>query len=319
MIPNIAPHPSPHSSPSVWSGARPGRFASTIVPLDSLAPPHVAEAVLAGGGVALLGVPDDMGVTLNHGRPGAREGPRAFREALCRYGAAVPMGQGDGRLAYPRVYPRVVDIGDVMPGTTLAETHNRVTETVRAIIGHGLFPVVIGGGHDLTFPVVRGAAGAHGPLRGVYFDAHLDVRPEPGSGMSFRALLEAGHARELTLFGVDPLVNTREHFEYFASRGGRLDAFEPAAWPATLEKQFVSLDLDALDASFAPGVSAMNPSGMPPGRVGDYLEAAGRCPSVAVLDIMELSPPHDEHGRTARLAAHLFLRFLAGLSERTSQ
>lgn len=307
----------PHVAPPVWpSSVRQGRFASTIVQnTTEMVEDRGAQAQLKKCRVALLGIPDDTGVELNHGRAGAKMGPHALRQALTRYGAAAPLDEPKDRPAFPRVF----DAGDVVVGADIDETHERVTEATEALLEMGLFPIAIGGGHDLTFPFVRGVARVFGPLTGVYFDAHLDVRPEAGSGMSFRALLENGLARKLHCLGVDPLSNTREHFEYFKGKGGSLEVFEAAKWPgaaAGAERQFVSLDMDVIDMAYAPGVSAMNPCGWSPERIAGYVEAAGRCEAVKCFDIMELNPAHDADGRTARLAAHLLLRFLRAFAER---
>lgn len=303
----------PHVAPPIYPEAvRQGRFASTIVRnANELAEGGALLAQLKKCRVALLGIPDDTGVELNHGRPGAKHGPHALRQALSRYGAAAPMDESPDRPAYPRVF----DAGDVIIGQTLDETHARITEATVALLEMGLFPIAIGGGHDCTFPFVRAVARVYGPLTGVYFDAHLDVRPEPGSGMSFRSLLEGGFAKRLICAGLDPMSNTREHLEYFHSRGCQANVFAPGEWPDD-ERQFVSLDMDVLDMAYAPGVSAMNPCGMTPEQVGAYVDAAGRNERVKCFDIMELSPPHDENGRTARLAAHLLLRFLRAFAER---
>ncbi len=281
--------------------------------------------------VGLLGLPDDLGVQLNHGRPGAAEGPTAFRGALARYGAL------ESEPAH--AIPRVVDFGDALPlqvaePAALDETHRRVTAAARAIAESGYLPVAIGGGHDLTFAFVRGVLeacgmtepgsasdqggpGSIGPrLSGVYFDAHLDVRAEPGSGMPFRRLIEACGVGSLTVCGLDELSNTREHATWFQEHGGRRYDGPPEsfAWPST--PTFVSFDLDVIDQAFAPGVSAMSPCGWTPDLAARWCRAAGRNPTTICFDIMELSPVHDERGRTARLAARLFLEFLRGVSER---
>lgn len=311
----------PHVAPPVWPvGIRAGRFASTIVPnTPELGEDAAALAQKRKCRVALLGIPDDTGVQLNHGRPGAKGGPTAFRAALARYGVASPADDsseaaGSGGVAYPRVF----DAGDVILGRDIHQTHERVTEAVLAILQAGLFPIAIGGGHDLTFAFVRGVARALGPLRGMYIDAHLDVRPEVGSGMPFRALIEGGFATTLTCVGMNPLVNTTEHADYFVSKGGKI--IQPpraGASPAPASgRSFLSLDMDAFDASVAPGVSALNPSGLFPREVEGLIRAAGRSPAVRCFDIMELNPAFDEGGRTARLAAHMFLTFLRGLAER---
>lgn len=327
----------PFVAPPVWpTPVRQGRLASTIVRNSSeLREDREAMAQFKKCRVALLGIPDDTGVELNHGRPGAKHGPHALRAALARYGVASPMDEPETGSAYPRIF----DAGDVILGQTIHETHDRVTEATQALLEAGLFPIAIGGGHDLTFPFVRGVSRVFGPLTGVYLDAHLDVRPDVGSGMSFRSLLDGGFARRVTCVGADALSNTREHLAYLHSRGCAVQNFNPASWPgpetgaAGDDRQFVSLDMDVIDMAHAPGVSAMNPCGMTPAQVGAYVDAAGRSPYVKCFDIMELSPPNDEPpgggaapistgaaaaggGRTARLAAHLLLRFLRGYTER---
>lgn len=260
-----------------------------------------------GCSVGLLGLPDDTGISMNNGRPGASGGPDAFRAALAVYGAGESIGPP---------WPAVFDAGDVSPGGSLDETHARVTEAAESLLGAGLLPVAIGGGHDLTYPFVRALCRhSEAPPVGVYFDAHLDVRPEPGSGMVFRSLIESCGVKELHVYGLDPNSNSAEHCRWFSSHGGRSDPLGPEhEWPDG--DLFVSFDLDVIDQAYAPGVSAMNPNGWNPETACRWARAAGRCDRVRCFDIMELSPPHDENGRTARLAARIFLEFLRGYTER---
>lgn len=319
----------PHTQPGAWPACAPAKLAAGIRP--------VGDATSgAPRAVCLLGMPDDTGVAMNNGRVGAKGGPAAFRSALGKYGVSSPAlfpVAGSAVARAPVALSPVVDAGDVLPGATLDETHERVAAAVREIVERGFLPIGIGGGHDLTFPFVRGvieglkaaqASGGRAPPRsGVYVDAHLDVRAEPGSGMPFRALVERCGVRALTCIGMEPLVNTAEHFAWFVGHGGkavsvrdaqRADA--AALLPGPQEACFVSIDLDGLDASFAPGVSAVNPCGLDPATVSGVARAAGRAPNVVCFDIMELNPAYDIGGRTARLAAYIFLSFLAGLAER---
>jgi formiminoglutamase len=286
----------PHTRPPVWPELSATRFAAGIR-RDS------AEACA----VALIGLPDDTGVRLNGGRSGAADGPDAFRAALGRYGTLDPAFGA---------WPEVFDAGDVEPGSSLEETHRRVTEATAALCQRGLLPVAIGGGHDLTWPFVRAVAAAAGPLAGVYFDAHLDVRQEDGSGMAFHRLLESGAAKSLELHGFNPLVNSSEHLDWFRSHGGKLAT--PSSQPEFPANGplFVSFDLDAIDASSSPGVSAPHPAGMAPAEAAAWVHAAGLCKGVRCFDLMELNPRYDSAGRTARLAAHLFLSFLRGVAAR---
>lgn len=298
--------------PGVWPERDAGRFASFI---------GAASEVPAGAAderftVALLGLPDDTGVRLNNGRPGAAEGPLAFRAALASYGAR----DAAGICADGRAWPPVVDAGDVVPSSesdparALRDTHERVFAAACRLQMSGFFVVGIGGGHDLTYPLARAAATRYGPLEMVYLDAHLDVREEPGSGMPFRRLFEGGWIDGARVVGIDRRVNTAEHSDYFRSCGGReILSVEGIAEGGSAGAAYASIDLDAVDASAAPGVSALNPCGLSPREADRFAETVGWWPELRGFDIMELSPPHDEQGRTARLAARLFLTLLMSL------
>lgn len=310
----------PHTVPPRYPPTAAARLASRIV----LDPARAASAT-----VAILGLPDDTGVRLNSGRPGAAGGPQAFRTALAAYGVAEPAGRAGG-------LPGVFDAGDVTPGESLDATHARVTAAAAALLEAGLILVGIGGGHDLTFPLVRAACERLNVRTGLYVDPHLDVRPEPGSGMAFRALVERCGVRRLYNAGMQPLVTAAEHESWFRGHGGvcvtldqarRLlradDDRDEGADIAPLlgnltphRPEFVSIDLDSIDASQAPGVSALNPCGFQVQQLTPLVQAAGAAPQVRVVDFMELNPQHDIDGRTARVAAHLFLHFLLGVASR---
>lgn len=284
-----------HTRKMEWPKIASGRFAS-LIQTDS---PEGCQ-------IALLGVPDDTGVSMNHGHPGAAQGPDALRVALTRYGTNEPDDW---------VWPRIYDAGDVVTSAELSETHDRVTHATTELLNAGLFPIMIGGGHDLTFPFVRAAANVYGDLNGVYLDAHLDVREEEGSGMPFRRLIEQCGVKRLDLIGYNHFVNSREHTRWFHSHGGRIDALEPTGiWPG--ENLFFSLDLDVLDVSAAPGVSAQNPMGMSVRDAARWVHAAGANERIRCFDIMELCPPNDLGAKTARVAAHLLLVFLRGFTTR---
>ncbi|MFN7431414.1 MAG: arginase family protein [bacterium] len=312
----------PTGVPHTRTGARPSgsteRFASLVRP------------DLTGAEVGLLGLADDLGVRLNGGRAGAADGPGAIRGALGRYGVAEPAGIR---------WPVVGDAGDVVPAAgsgeaALARTHDRVVESAAHVAGRVALPIGLGGGHDLTYPFVRGVMQAKGKRggrwAGVYFDAHLDVRPTVGSGMAFRKLIDESGIGSLLVIGANTLVNKREHAEWFAGHGGvfadddlgeramagELDAEGITEVLGEFDHLFVSFDLDVLDGSHAPGVSAVNPAGLSVREGARLLSVLCQHPKLACLDIMELCPTHDEPaggpGRTARVAAHMLLSAVQG-------
>jgi formimidoylglutamase len=307
----------PFTVPGVWPEIRPGRFASTL------------QKSPDGCRAALLGLADDLGVRLNGGRVGARAGPNAFRAVLARFG--VPW---DGLRQRPLDLP-LYDAGDVTPAPgdderALLETHERVERAVAALRERGLVTICIGGGHDLTLPALRAVSTGLGcALGGVNLDAHLDVREKIGSGMAFRRLIEGGYleARRFVELGLGRFVNDERDLEWLHARGGTAIVAEAlfergidhaaALDLASAEgPAFVSIDLDALDQGIAPGVSAPNPLGLSLREAAPLCEAAGARREVQHFDLMEFNPSHDVDGHTARCAAHLFLRFVAGLCQR---
>ena len=87
-----------HTKPPTWPTPRPGRFVA-----------NVRSHSHAGCQVALLGLPDDTGVRLNFGRPGAQAGPAAFRSALSSFGTSFDA------LGRQSLRTLVFDAGDVEP------------------------------------------------------------------------------------------------------------------------------------------------------------------------------------------------------------
>lgn len=287
--------------------------------------------------VVLVGVPFDGGVALNGGRVGAKGGPGAFREMVMRAGGVFDAVLG-GEIGVEVFDAGDVDVVDGETEAALEATHERVRGVFRALHERGAVTVGIGGGHDLTAAMVEGAMAGRGVsgVGGVNVDPHLDVREEVGSGMPFRRLIERGvvdGARYSTV-GVGRFANSRAHVEWLRSRGGRVVTLEEGRsggmWGPRFEAAlrgaglvgdghgvgFVSFDLDALDGSVGPGVSAVNASGLMSAEAMEVAELAGRAPGVVHFDVMELNPLFDVDTRTARVAAALVMRFVAGVGAR---
>jgi formimidoylglutamase len=304
--------------PASWPSPKVGRFAW-----------RVRSESPEGCRLALLGLPDDTGVKLNFGRPGAAAGPAAFRAALAGFGTTFDAAGGS------ELETLVFDAGDVAPAigddeAALLETHARVEAATRQLHELGLAVVCVGGGHDLTLPTLSAYSWHAGTaLGGINLDAHLDVRERVGSGMPFRRLIEGGFlaAERFCELGLNRFANDRADWEWLRGRGAELvladevlrDGVQAAQrWSRILAggSGFLSIDLDGLDSSVAPGVSAKNPCGLRVEHAAELAESAGARADIRHFDLMELCPPHDVDGRTARVAAYLFLSFVAGFERR---
>lgn len=306
-----------HTGPGVWPSVRPDRFAACV------------SDDPRGARLALLGLPDETGVRLNGGRPGAELGPTRFRAALASYG--TPWDAEQSRPLSLRVF----DAGDIVPAEGVGEarlfaTHARILEAASELHALGFVPVCIGGGHDLSLPTISALARFVGaPVGGINVDAHLDVRARVGSGMPFRRLIEEGSLEPARFveFGLGRFVNDAADLAWLRGLGATLigaervqregigyAALAPIAFGAGVG--FVSVDLDAIDASCMAAVSALNPAGLSVPSVSELAEAAGADPRVRHFDILELAPELDASGRGPRVAAHIFLSFVAGFTRR---
>jgi formiminoglutamase len=303
-------------------GARGRRWHQVVRPVQQADRP----------GVALLGLASDAGVSRNHGRPGAADGPGALRRALANL---AWHGSDDARL---------YDAGDVLcQDDALEEAQSAYADRLAGLLRAGHFVVGLGGGHEIAWAAHSGLerAFAGDPrferLGVLNFDAHLDLRrPDPAgrgtSGTPFLQIAEARAARGLEFrylcVGVSEAANTPALFDRARALGVTIVTDLEAAQPeAQLQLQrfieassavYLTLCLDVLPAAVAPGVSAPSGLGVALHRVVTLLHDAlaacghGRPGSKLLLaDVAELNPRYDADGRTARTAARLAYQLAA--------
>ncbi|HEV7587223.1 MAG TPA: agmatinase family protein [Longimicrobium sp.] len=285
-----------------------------------LRPPSGA---LREGETVIVGLPYDGGIPT---RPGARFGPRAIREALAAFGTWD--GERDASPA--------TDLGDLaLPTTDGREAHRRIEEAARTVFAAGARPIFLGGDHGCTGSVIRGLAAARPGLRLglITIDAHLDVREYANdaslsSGTPFRRALETEivGGERVAMIGIRRFANARYYLDWAAARRIRLfpvdelardgaAATAAAALDAATrdaDALYLSIDMDAVDAAYAPGVSASGIGGITAREMIELVTIISTHPKLIAADVMELSPPYDQDARTAKLAARLVLELLAG-------
>jgi agmatinase len=279
--------------------------------------------------VAVMGVPTDEGSPF---MPGSRFGPRAIREHSLRFGQGG-RGYYDPHarrhyLEHEARHGRIVDAGDadVLP-TNVVGTFENVTAMTRGILARGAMPVVLGGDHAISFPVVRAFAE---PLHVVHFDAHLDYSPfvhgiELSNSHAFRHITKLAHVRGLTQVGIRSLRNTEVMMEDSLRDGNRvvtMDEFRERSVRSILDavprdaRCYVSIDIDVLDLPLVPGCVSAEPNGMSYAELRDALGALAEHADVAGFDLVEVNPQLDVGtGITAYLAAHSVLEFLGRICD----
>jgi agmatinase len=258
-------------------------------------------AELAGVDVAVIGAPTD---DLVSDRPGTRFGPRAIRAASCPPGPHL-----EARIdALAEL--RVVDFGDaaVIPADP-ERTHAQIERTVGQAVAAGTIPVVLGGDHSITEANVRAVAAHHGSVGLVHFDTHTDTGTEVfgvehSHGTPMYRLVRDGHvaARRYVQIGLRGYWPGEEEFSWQREHGiaayfmhdvrdlGIREVVERTVAAVDDGPVFLTVDVDVLDPSFAPGTGTPEPGGM---SSADLLwacrEIASRLELVGV-DVVEVIP-----------------------------
>lgn len=283
--------------------------------------------------VSVLGVPYDFG---NRVAPGARKGPTELRMRSLDYDYRVDLLTGK-----PWGWFDVEDEERILDGVTISDwgdvwfrygespdqIFHRVGDIIADINAAGSFPMVIGGDHSISYPVVEQLQRQQ-PLTVVWFDAHTDFSDlAPGvcnnhANVVRRILglpnvarvVEVGH-RGFTLN--NKLQTKNEKLTILTGARIRergmdylLDSI-PSSQPC-----YVSVDIDVLDPIYAPATSTPVPGGLSPQELKQMLRVLGQNRDVVGFDLVEINPERDIGWSTTIVGCHLILTALGSFMAR---
>jgi formiminoglutamase len=272
--------------------------------------------------VVLAGFPSDEGVRRNHGRTGAALAPQAIRNALYD----LPAGASQPLL---RLLECTKDVRDIPVTGDLEADQRGIAEIIAPWLVSGVIPIIVGGGHETAYGHFLAHVNAGQEVTIVNWDAHPDVRPlnedKGHSGSPFRQAIlhESRRCRHYIVAGLLEARLVPEHLEFIREHGGKyywrsgLSAGVVDDIYAAIEGHVMaSFDMDAVDQSAAPGVSAPATGGMTEELWLHAATMAGRDPKTLSMDLVEVNPRFDADHRTVLLAARTILAFLTGLTQR---
>ena len=276
--------------------------------------------------IAVLGIPTDEGSPF---LPGSRFGPRGIRQHSLRFGAD---GYYDGRddrkyLEYELRNKRIADVGDVDVRPTNPEgTWDNITEAMRGILATGALPIVIGGDHAVSAPVVRAW---NEPVHVVHFDAHIDYSPFRHGFMytnthPMRHIRAMPHVASITQVGIRSIRNGMDDVHQSADDGNAvvaMDEFRDLSARGIVERLaqdapvYVSIDIDVLDMPLVPGCVSAEPDGLTYNELRATLIGLAEHANVVGFDLVEVNPLLDiGTGITSYLAAHTIVEFLGHIT-----
>jgi arginase len=265
--------------------------------------------------VRLFGLPTDVNSSFERG---AAAGPGATRAALWSERGNFSSESGleiDSDIG-------LIDDGDLPLTEHTASDDVLIRGHIAEVLAGGAVPLALGGDHAVSFPLLEAVAAAVGPVSILHFDAHPDLYDDfdgnPRSHASpFARIMERGLATRLVQVGIRTLNRhcaeqaARFDVEIIGMRG-----FAPDRVPQLDGPLYISIDLDGIDPSEAPGVAHPEPGGL---TVRELLAVLDRQTAPIVgADIVELNPARDVGGITAILAAKL-VRECAALIHRNNR
>jgi agmatinase len=301
--------------------------------ISFLRAPHIEmklEAMKASGArFAFLGVPFEEG---NIGKPGSVEGPRDMRFMSHEYFPYWFEYEVD-------INGHFVDVGDVrIPKVDPKTSLSRIYKAVRAILEAGLVPVLCGGDHSITIPATRALSDHLGKGKSIGYlqlGAHLRMadewageRESSASVLARVTELPNVKAANVAQVGMRNSMNPKDWCDLAKERGvniftmneivdngidGVIAKAADKVWKGT-DAQYISVDMNVLDASAAPGVTAPEPGGLDAREMMRVANHLGARSTASVIDLTELCPVVDTNGITTKLGACFLLRLVAALA-----
>lgn len=288
------------------------------------------------GAATFLGVPFDFGNTMV---PGARFGPSVLRRvSLSRFRpycidtkTGKPRGWYDNDLDRPILAGVcLTDAGDlfVAPNESPATSFRKLRACVADILGSGSMPVILGGDHSITYPVL---AAFDRPIAVIQIDAHTDradfyegEEHHHGNFMSRALTLEqVTDLYQVGMRGTTPVSQRQiqgKVRQVLTPR--RLRSLGVAALVSMLPEDcdyYITFDIDSLDPIYAPATSTPVPGGLTFDEVKDLLVGIASGRRCIGFDVVEVNPQHDTNDLTVITAVELLLAFLGAHFARQTQ
>ncbi len=314
--------------PRITDGTIVGQVDATQVPrYASIATfarlPHISEVTRAD--VAVVGIPFDTGVSY---RPGARFGPSHVRDSsrlLRPYNPAVSKS--------PFASQQVVDAGDISVNPfNIGEALAAIERGARDLMERAGRIVTIGGDHTIALPLLRAMHAQHGPISVVHFDAHLDTwdsyfGEDYTHGTPFRRASEEGLIDKEgsmhvgirgPLYAISDLDDDKElGFQIITSRDfeyiGLLGIIDKIKQRVGQRPMYVSIDIDVLDPSHAPGTGTPEAGGMTSRELLEVIRSFGDM-NIVGADVVEVAPAYDHAQMTGIAASHVVYDLLSAMA-----
>lgn len=275
-----------------------------------------ANASFKESKIVLLGCPFDGSASF---RPGARFGPSAIRRASWGIETFSPYFERD--LSQLSVH----DMGDLeLPLGEKKASLALIQKALRTILSKKKFPILLGGDHLITLPIVEEILRVYPHLYLIQIDAHIDLREDYlGETLSHSTVMRrvVDHLDEGRLFQVGIRSGTEEEFK-LAKKIKSIVPFDRGSLRSMVRRLrnqpvYISLDLDVIDPSLLPGVGTPEPGGFTFERFLSLLKELQPL-HVIGFDMVELTPDYDPTQVSSVTASVLLREMILAFCSKTN-
>jgi formiminoglutamase len=260
--------------------------------------------------VVLIGVPEERGSAGNTGCAGAPDAIRAYLYKLKQADASY----------------RVADLGNLVPGETLADTYAAVSSIVMELMKASVLPVILGGSQDLTYAQYVAYQRMEETVNIVAVDARFDlgrtedkihsrsylgkiILHEPNFLFNFSNI-----GYQTYFVGTDS-VQLMEKLYFDTYRLGQIRRDLEETEPIIRNADIFSFDVSAIRQSEAPGNAWASPNGFFGDEACQIARYAGMSDKLTSAGFYEVNPALD-NGQTAHLVAQMVWYFIEGFYNR---
>ncbi len=206
---------------------------------------------------------------------------------------------------------KTVDTGDLdLPIGAVEDALDIVYEATKTIINDGKLPMMIGGEHLVTYPVLKALKEKYDNLHVIHLDAHTDLRESFfGRELSHATFMRQAHKflgdHHIYQFGIRS--GDKHEFmwakEHIYQRKFDFEGLDQAVLDLKDKPVYITIDLDVLDPSVFPGTGTPEAGGMQYKDLLWAFEQFGKLNHIVGADIVELSPYLDPSGASNAVAA----------------
>ena len=260
--------------------------------------------------LAILGVGEDRSSTSNHG---CGTGMNKIRQELYTLYAHFDL-------------PSIIDLGNILPGHSVKDTQVALKMVVSELLDKRITPIIIGGGHDMTYAQFQAYQERMHDVDMVIVDEKIDLAEteEVNSGSFLRHIImhqpnflfSANHLGHQIFYNDPKHIDVLESLNYDVLRLGdvKQDIFEIE--PILRNADMLSFDLSALRSSDAPANALTSPNGLSGEEACQLCRFAGFSNKMSSFGLYEFNPHLDQNNQGAKQASQMVWYFIEGFANR---